>query len=94
MHTARAGHVHVICPAYHFSRLQFNHLETRGLNLVDLLLWACAIVVAGAEGYPLVTRGSNLVDRLLWARAIVVAAAERYKVHVPWGGAINIRGIL
>ena len=32
-------------------RLQVNHLENRGSNLVDRLLWACAIVVAGAEGY-------------------------------------------
>ena len=52
MHTARAGHVHLICPATHFvSRLQVNHLDTWGINLVDRLLWACAIVVASAEGY-------------------------------------------
>ena len=51
MHTARAGHVHVICPATHFSRLQVNHLGRRGLNLVDRLLWACDNEVPGAEGY-------------------------------------------
>ena len=26
-------------------------MDNRGLNLVDRLLWACAIVVDGAEGY-------------------------------------------
>ena len=51
MHSARAGNVHVICPATHFSRLQVNPLVTRGSNLVDRLLWARAIVVAAAERY-------------------------------------------
>ena len=37
-------------PLLIFSRLQLNHLDTRGLNSVDRLLWACAMVVAGAEG--------------------------------------------
>ena len=26
-------------------------MDNRGLNLVDRLLWACVIVVTGAEGY-------------------------------------------
>ena len=67
MHTARAGHVHVICHATPFFETTGQPFGQPGSKLGGPLTVGCVIVVAGAEGY---------------------------KVHVPWGEAINIRGIL